>query len=81
MKLINSISKNIETKKKTYLQNINTLEAVSPLSVLGRGYSIVTGEKNNIITSSLGLKANDKIKARFKKGEVLAKVIEIIDEE
>ena len=81
MKLINSISKNIETKKKTYLQNINTLEAVSPLSVLGRGYSIVTGEKNNIITSSLGLKANDKIKARFKKGEVLAKVIKIIDEE
>ena len=81
MKLINSISKNIETKKKTYLQNINTLEAVSPLSVLGRGYSIVTGEKNNIITSSLGLKTNDKIKARFKKGEVLAKVIEIIDEE
>ena len=80
MKLINSISKNIETKKKTYLQNINTLEAVSPLSVLGRGYSIVTGEKNNIITSSVGLKANDKIKARFKKGEVLAKVIEIIDE-
>ena len=65
MKLINSISKNIETKKKTYHQNINTLEAVSPLSVLGRGYSIVTGEKNNIITSSLGLKVNDKIKARF----------------
>ena len=81
MNLINSISKNIETKKRTYLQNINTLEAVSPLSVLGRGYSIVTGEKNNIITSSLGLKVNDKIKARFKKGEVLAKVIEIIDEE
>jgi exodeoxyribonuclease VII large subunit len=81
MKLINSISKNIETKKKTYLQNINTLEAVSPLSVLGRGYSIVTDERSNIITSSLKLKANDKIKARFKEGEVLAKVIEIIDEE
>jgi exodeoxyribonuclease VII large subunit len=81
MKLINSISKNIETKKKIYLQNINTLEAVSPLSVLGRGYSIVTDESSNIITSSLKLKANDKIKARFKEGEVLAKVIEIIDEE
>ena len=81
MKLINSISKNIETKKKTYLQNINTLEAVSPLSVLGRGYSIVTDESSNIITSSLKLKANDKIKARFKEGEGLAKVIEIIDEE
>jgi exodeoxyribonuclease VII large subunit len=81
MKLINSISKNIETKKKTYLQNINTLEAVSPLSVLGRGYSIVTDESSNIITSSLKLKANDKIKARFKEGEVLAEVIQTIDEE
>lgn len=81
MKLINSISKNIETKKKTYLQNINTLEAVSPLSVLGRGYSIVTDERSNIITSSLKLKANDKIKARFKEGEVLAEVIQTIDEE
>jgi exodeoxyribonuclease VII large subunit len=81
MKLINSISKNIETKKKTYLQNINTLEAVSPLSVLGRGYSIVTDERSNIITSSLKLKVNDKIKARFKEGEVLAEIIETIDEE
>ena len=34
------------------MKNISTLEAVSPLSVLSRGYSIVTDEEKNIITSS-----------------------------
>ena len=81
MKLINSIGRNIEKNKKTYLQNINTLEAVSPLSVLARGYSIVTDEKSNIIISSSELNPNQKIKARFKEGEVLAEVIKTIDEE
>lgn len=81
MKLINSIGRNIEKNKKIYLQNINTLEAVSPLSVLARGYSIVTDEKSNIIISSSELNPNQKIKARFKEGEVLAEVIKTIDEE
>ena len=81
MKLINSIGRNIEKNKKTYLQYINTLEAVSPLSVLARGYSIVTDEKSNIIISSSELNPNQKIKARFKEGEVLAEVIKTIDEE
>ena len=36
MNLLNAMKMNIEKKKKIYLKNINTLEAVSPLSVLGR---------------------------------------------
>ena len=50
------------------MKNISTLEAVSPLSVLSRGYSIVTDEEKNIITSSDQLKVKQKIKARFEKG-------------
>ena len=78
--LNNSIKVNIEEKKKVYMKNISTLEAVSPLSVLSRGYSIVTDEEKNIITSSDQLKVKQKIKARFEKGQVLAEVIEKIDE-
>ena len=62
------------------MKNISTLEAVSPLSVLSRGYSIVTDEEKNIITSSDRLKVKQKIKARFEEGQVLAEVIEKIDE-
>ena len=78
--LNNSIKVNIEEKKKAYLRNISTLEAVSPLSVLSRGYSIITDEEKNIITSSDQLKVKQKIKARLEEGQVLAEVIEKIDE-
>ena len=80
MNLLNAMKMNIEKKKKIYLKNINTLEAVSPLSVLGRGYSIVSNEDNNIISSSADLKLNQKIRARFKEGQVIAEVVEKIDE-
>ena len=81
LNLINSIKLNIEKTKKSYLKNINTLEAVSPLAVLSRGYSIVTDDTNKVITSSEELKVNQKIKARFQKGEILAQILNKIDEE
>ena len=81
LNLINSIKLNIEKTKKSYLKNINTLEAVSPLAVLSRGYSIVTDDTNKIITSSEELNINQKIKARFQKGEILAQILNKIDEE
>ena len=81
LNLINSIKLNIEKTKKSYLKNINTLEAVSPLAVLSRGYSIVTDDTNKIITSSEELNINQKIKARFQKGEILAQILNKIDED
>ena len=72
---------NIEKSKKSFFKNINTLEAVSPLAVLGRGYSIITDDKNKIITSSEELKVNQNIKARFQKGEILAQILNKIDED
>ena len=79
--LVNSIILNIEKTKKSYLKNINTLEAVSPLAVLSRGYSIVTDDTNKIITSSEELNINQKIKARFQKGEILAQILNKTDED
>ncbi len=81
LNLINSIKLNIEKTKKSYLKNINTLEAVSPLAVLSRGYSIVTDDTNKIITSSEELNINQKITARFQKGEILAQILNKTDED
>ena len=60
--------------------SISTLEAVSPLAVLARGYAIVSDEENNILRSSKELTVNQKIKARFKEGQVIAQVVEQVDE-
>ena len=79
--LLNAMNLSIEQKNKTYLKNISTLEAVSPLSVLARGYSIITDKKNKIISSSSQLSPNQEINASFKEGKILARVVEKIDEE
>ena len=48
---------------------------------MSRGYSIITDDNNKIITSSEELTVDQKIKARFQKGEILAQILNKIDEE
>ena len=64
-----------------FLSSSKTLEAVSPLSVLSRGYSILTkGEKEQVINSYAQVKIGDEIKGKLKEGQILTKVIEVSDE-
>ena len=79
--LKNLINTKIELDKKIYQSNVSTLEAVSPLAVLSRGYSIVTDEKNKILSSAKNLTQDKNIKVNFKEGKVLAKVVKKLDEE
>ena len=79
--LINKINNIIEQNRRNYLTKISTLEAVNPLSVLTRGYSIVTNQSGKIISSSESLEINEEIQAEFKKGKVKAKVTEKFDNE
>ena len=79
--LINKINNIIEQNSRNYLTKISTLEAVNPLSVLTRGYSIVTNQSGKIISSSESLEINEEIQAEFKKGKVKAKVTEKFDNE
>ncbi|MBQ4071671.1 MAG: exodeoxyribonuclease VII large subunit [Clostridia bacterium] len=50
-------------------------DALSPLSVLSRGYSVVSGE-GGIIKSIDGVEAGDELSLRFADGEARAKVTE-----
>ncbi|NQU95662.1 MAG: exodeoxyribonuclease VII large subunit [Candidatus Omnitrophica bacterium] len=54
------------------------LEALSPLGILGRGYSITKSEKNGkVIKNAENLKKNDYIRTKFAKGEIISMVEEI----
>ena len=76
-----SIEEVIGEKRNLFLSSSKTLEAVSPLSVLSRGYSILTkGEKEQIINSYAQVKIGDEIKGKLKEGQILTKVIEVSDE-
>ena len=78
--LRNGIKANLEKKKKRFSLELSTLQAVSPLSVLARGYSIISDEEGQIVRSSKNLSLNQKIKARFEEGQIIAKVTEYVED-
>ena len=78
--LKNEIKVNLEKKKKRFSLELSTLQAVSPLSVLARGYSIISDEEGKIVRSSKNLSLNQKIKARFGEGQIIAKVTDYVED-
>ncbi len=52
------------------------LDAMSPLKVLGRGYSMTTGEGGGVITSAQQVQPGDRVRVRLKSGSLDCSVIE-----
>lgn len=63
-----------EKKKQTYLQIISKLDALSPLSTIKRGYSVVR-KNNKVVTSKKDLMVNDKIEIELSDGNIKAEII------
>lgn len=63
-----------EKKKQKYLQIISKLDALSPLSTIKRGYSVVR-KNNKVITSKNDLIKNDKIEIELSDGNIKAEII------
>ncbi|GMG88519.1 exodeoxyribonuclease VII large subunit [Biformimicrobium ophioploci] len=51
------------------------LHSVSPLAVLGRGYSIVLDSNNSVVTDAAQVSTGDRIRARVARGEIEAEVV------
>jgi len=64
----------IENRKRQLVYSIDKLEAVSPLSVLKRGYTIVYDENMNTVKSIDGLKVSDTVNIQFEDGYVKAEI-------
>lgn len=63
-------------KRERYVFLGASLDAMSPLAVLARGYSIARDEGGKVIKSAGGVKAGDRIDIRLHEGEIKCEVIE-----
>ena len=70
--LISQISKE---KRSSLLALSSTLEAVSPLAVLNRGYSILTTQSGKVVTDEKEVKTGEELTAKLKEGEIRTKVL------
>lgn len=74
-KLKNNMQKSLQTKKNKYGLLNEKLDILSPLAILKRGYSVVSDQNTNILTSINDINTNEKINIRFNDGEVKALVL------
>jgi len=73
--LLKAFQLKIERKRKLLGELVATIEAVSPLSVLARGYSIISTEpEGKILSSSDQVKIGQTISAVLNKGRIKAEV-------
>ena len=74
-----SMSKLLSDRKAKAQLLTHKMQALSPLAVLGRGYSIVTDRNGNVIKSASGVSAGDNISIKLSDGRILADVQEVQD--
>lgn len=75
-RLADSMNFLLSQKEAQLSKNAAMLNALSPLAVLGRGYSLTT-HNNLVLTDSVDVKTGDLIKTRLKNGEVISKITEV----
>ncbi|MBI81453.1 MAG: hypothetical protein CMD85_05515, partial [Gammaproteobacteria bacterium] len=70
-----SLNLTTERKSKALIELVATLEAVSPLSVLSRGYSIISTEPGGKIISDIDqVEIGEDISATLSKGKIKARI-------
>jgi len=78
---LQTVTVNAITTKKSQFSNVaTTLNAISPLQTLERGYSITLDSKGNTIQSSTQLEINDNIETRLRNGRIISRVEKCIND-
>ena len=76
--LISRYERFINLRKQKYIHYAASLDALSPLKVLGRGYSITTDENGSAVSSAEAVGVGDKLNVHLKSGALKCSVDEII---
>jgi exodeoxyribonuclease VII large subunit len=71
----------LENSRTELVVRAGSLDALSPLAVLGRGYSIATNREGAAVLSTSDLKAGDRLSLRFYEGETQVVIEEVSGED
>lgn len=72
----------VQRRRLRFAKTVATLDAISPLRVLARGYAVATkGARGAVITDAAALKTGDSLHIRFAKGAANCRVTDIEEEQ
>ena len=75
-RILSGYNRQLSAKKQKFLMHTSKLDAMSPLTVLSRGYSMAQSEKGEVISSCSQVKPNDSITVTVSDGTIHAVVKE-----
>lgn len=75
-RMLSGYNRQLSVKKQKFLMHTSKLDAMSPLTVLSRGYSMAQSEKGEVISSCSQVKPNDSITITVSDGVIHAVVKE-----
>ena len=78
--LITASQRQIAENKQRFIHLTASLEAMSPLKVLSRGYSVVRAEDGALVTDASRVQVGGRIHVQMKKGSLTA-CVEQVEEE
>ena len=76
-KLLSAQQRSVSIKRQRFISLTATLDAISPLKVLTRGYAMVTDRQGSVIRSVSQIKTNDTVDITLGDGAVCAEITEI----
>lgn len=72
----------VQRRRLRFARTVATLDAISPLRVLARGYAVANkGVRGSVITDASALKTGDMLHIRFAKGAARCRVTDIEEEQ
>lgn len=78
--LITSAQRQLTGKKQQFIRLTAALEAMSPLKVLSRGYSVVRAQDGALLTDAKGVLPGEVIRVQMQKGSLSARVEQVKEE-
>jgi len=75
-RMVHAMQRALDREKRTVAKLAASLDAMSPLKVLGRGYSIAMDEQGRVVSSASMIQPGDALELRMEDGHVKCRVEE-----
>ncbi len=76
-RLLSASERQLQLKRESFVRHCASLDALSPLKVLSRGYSVVRSESGEIVSSASALSPGERIDVTMARGALSCRVEEI----
>lgn len=76
-----SVKQSVKNKRQELIKKASVLQAISPLTVLSRGYSITRQHHGDVIKNTQRVSIGDEISTRFSQGSITSTVTHVMKDE